>query len=186
MTRLILASNSPRRKELLSDLGYSFEIIPSNINEEIDLNNSIQNEIEKLSFNKALSVFKDNKDAIVIGSDSVVILNNKIYGKPKNKEEAKLMLQALRNKTHVVLTAVTIISNKQSETFSENAEVTFDNISDEEIDKYINEENVLDKAGAYAIQGLAKKFIKSINGDYFTIMGLPVHELYVRLKKYYE
>ena len=185
MTRLILASNSPRRKELLKDLGYSFETIPSNINEEINYNNSIQSEIEKLSYNKALSVFKHNKDAIVIGSDTVVVLNNKIYGKPKNNEEAKVMLQTLRNKTHIVLTAVSIISIKQSETFSVKAEVTFDNISDEEIDLYINEENVLDKAGAYAIQGLAKKFISSINGDYFTIMGLPVHELYVRLKKYY-
>ena len=185
MNRLILASNSPRRKELLKDLGYAFEIIPSNINEEINQNNPIQEEIEKLSFNKALSVFKDNKDAVVIGSDTVVILNNKIYGKPKNKEEATIMLQALRNKTHTVLTAVSIISSKQSETFSVNTEVVFDDISDDEIEKYINEENVLDKAGAYAIQGLAKKFIKSINGDYFTIMGLPVHELYVRLKKYY-
>lgn len=185
MNRLVLASNSPRRKELLKDLGYAFEIIPSNINEDINLNNPIQDEIEKLSFNKALSVFKDNKDAIVVGSDTVVILDNKIYGKPKNKEEAKVMLQTLRNKTHIVLTSVSIISNKQSETFSVSTEVEFDDISDDEIEKYIDEENVLDKAGAYAIQGLAKKFIKSINGDYFTIMGLPVHELYVRLKKYY-
>lgn len=186
MTRLILASNSPRRKELLKDLGYSFEIIPSNIDEKINPNKSIQSEIENLSFNKALSVFKDNKDSIVIGSDTVVILDNKIYGKPKTNEEAKAMLKALSNKTHLVLTAVSIISSKQSETFSVKTEVEFDNITDEEIDKYIKEENVLDKAGAYAIQGLAKKFIKSINGDYYTIMGLPIHELYVRLKKYYE
>lgn len=151
MTRLILASNSPRRKELLKDLGYPFEIIPSNINEEIDTNNSIQDEIEKLSFNKASSVFKDNKDAIVIGSDTVVILGNKIFGKPKNEDDAKIMLKALRNKTHVVLTAVTIISSKQSETFSVKTDVEFDNISDGEIDKYVKEENVLDKAGAYAI-----------------------------------
>ena len=186
MTRLILASNSPRRKELLKDIGYSFEVIPSNINENIDPNNSIQSEIEKLSFNKAMSVFKDNKDAIVIGSDTVVILNNKIYGKPKDNEDAKRILQELRNNTHIVLTAVSIISSKKSETFSVSTEVEFGDITDKEIDKYISEENVLDKAGAYAIQDLAKKFIKSINGDYFTIMGLPVYELYRRLKEYYE
>ena len=186
MTRLILASNSPRRKELLGDLGYSFEVIPSNINENIDPNNSIQSEIEKLSFNKAMSVFKDNKDAIVIGSDTVVILNNRIYGKPKTKEEAKTMIQDLRNNTHIVLTAVSIISSKKSETFSINTEVTFGDISDKEIDEYINKENVLDKAGAYAIQGLAKKYIKSINGDFYTVVGLPVYELDKRLKEYYE
>lgn len=186
MNRLILASNSPRRKELLADLGYPFEIIPSNIKEEIDQNKPITTEIEKLSFNKAMSVFINNKDAIVIGSDTVVILNNKIYGKPKDNSDAKRILQELRNNTHIVLTAVSIISAKKSETFSASTKVEFGDYSDVEIDEYINKESVLDKAGAYAIQGLAKKFIKSINGDYFTIMGLPVYELNKRLKEYYE
>lgn len=186
MKQLILASNSPRRKELLEDLGYPFITIPSNIDEQINPNNSIVEEIEKLSFNKALSVFNNNKDSIVIGSDTVVVLNNKIYGKPKDLNDAKGMLHEFSNNTHQVVTGVTIISSEKSETFSSITEVTFDKITDEEIEKYINEENVLDKAGAYAIQGKAKKFIKKINGDYFAVMGLPVNELYSRLKKYYE
>lgn len=186
MKQLILASSSPRRKELLEDLGYPFITIPSNINEYINLNNSIIDEIEKLSFNKALSVFNNNKGSIVIGSDTVVVLNNTIYGKPKDYNDAKRMLTEFSNNTHKVITAVTIMSSAQSETFSSVTEVTFDNITEKEIEKYINEENVLDKAGAYAIQGKAKKFIKKINGDYFTVMGLPVNELNKRIKKYYE
>ena len=186
MNKLILASGSPRRKELLEDLGYPFEIIPSNIDEHIDLNNSIIEEIEKLSFNKALSVFNNHKDSIVIGSDTVVVLDNKIYGKPKDMEDAKRMIQDFRNRTHVVITAVSIISNKKSETFSSQTEVTFSNITDKEIDIYLNEEKVLDKAGAYAIQGKAKKYIKAINGDFYTVVGLPVQMLNERLKKYYE
>lgn len=186
MKKLILASGSPRRKELLEDFGYPFEVIPSNINEEINISKPITEEIEKLSFNKALSIFKEHKDSIVIGSDTVVVLENKIYGKPKDKDDAKRMLQNFRNKTHKVITSVSIISNEKSETFSSTTDVTFGNITNEEIDKYIDEENVLDKAGAYAIQGKAKKFIKSINGDYYTVVGLPVQMLNERLKKYYE
>lgn len=186
MKKLILASNSPRRKELLEDLKYNFDIIPSDINEEIDINNPIDDEIQKLSYNKAFSVFQNNKDAIVIGADTVVVLNNKIYGKPKDNNEAKLMLQTLRNNTHSVITAVTIISSKISETFSSKTDVEFGNIEDEEIDKLIKEENLLDKAGSYAIQGAAKKYIKKINGDYYTVVGLPIYELNQRLKKYYE
>lgn len=186
MNKLILASNSPRRKELLRDLGYSFEVIPSNIEEEININNPIQTEIEKLSYNKAYSVFKDNKDSIVIGSDTVVVFNNKIYGKPKDNYEAKKMLQELRNNKHSVITSVSIISSKQSETFSITTDVEFGEINDNEINEYISKENVLDKAGAYAIQGIAKKYIKSINGDFYTVVGLPIYELNKRLKKYYE
>lgn len=186
MNKLILASNSPRRKELLSILGYPFEVIPSNISEDIDKEKSITNQIEELSYNKAFSVFNNNKDAIVIGADTIVYFDNKIYGKPKNIIEAKHMLQELRNNTHKVVTGVTIISNKQSECFSSITDVTFGDISDDEIDQYIKKENVLDKAGAYAIQGYAKKYIKEIHGDFYTVVGLPIYELGKRLKKYYE
>lgn len=186
MKRLILASGSPRRKELLKELGYEFEVIPSNIDESIDHSKPIKEEIERLSYEKALSVFNNNKDAIVIGSDTIVVKDNIVLGKPKNKEDAKNMIEKLNNGDHKVITAVTIISSKISETFSSTTVVTFGNMDDEEIDDYINSNEILDKAGAYAIQGEAKKYIKSINGDYYTIVGLPIYELKERLKKYYE
>ena len=186
MSNLILASGSPRRKELLKELGYTFEIIPSNINEEINLNNPIEDELMKLSFNKASSVFNSNKDSIVIGADTIVYKNNKVYGKPKNKDEAYNMIKDLNNTDHEVITAVSIISKEKSESFYTKTIVTFDYINDEEIKNYINKNDVLDKAGAYAIQGDAKKFIKSINGDYYSVMGLPICELNKRLRKYYE
>lgn len=186
MKKLILASGSPRRKELLKELGYPFEITPSNIDETININNDIREEIEKLSYNKAYSIFKDNKDSIVIGADTVVVKNNTIYGKPKNKDEAFKMLKSLANEEHYVITGVSILSNKMSETFSSQTIVKFGEMSDKEIYNYIENENVLDKAGAYAIQGGAKKFIESINGEYYTIVGLPIYELNKRIKKYYE
>lgn len=186
MAKLILASGSPRRKELLSELGYDFEIIPSNINETLDLNKPIEEEMIKLSFNKALSVFENHKDSIVIGADTIVYKNNKIYGKPKDEQDAFNMIKELNNSSHEVITAVSVISKEKSESFYTKTIVTFDYLTDEEIRDYIKKDNVLDKAGAYAIQSEAKKFVKSINGDYYSVMGLPVSELNKRLKKYYE
>lgn len=186
MSKLILASSSPRRKELLQELGYDFEIIPSNIDEQLNLNNSIDEEMAKLSFNKALSIFNDHKDSIVIGADTIVYKDNKIFGKPKDKNDAFNMIKELNDKSHEVITAVTIISKEKSESFISKTLVTFDKLNDSEIKEYVSNNEVLDKAGAYAIQGQAKKFIKSINGDYYTVMGLPVCELNKRLKKYYE
>lgn len=186
MTKLILASGSPRRKELLTELGYSFEVIPSNIDESLNLSNPIEEEMIKLSFNKAFSVFKNHKDSIVIGADTIVYKDNIIYGKPKDKEDAYRMIKELNDSSHEVLTAVSIISKEKSESFYTKTTVTFDKLSDEEIKKYVNNNEVIDKAGAYAIQGEAKKFIKSINGDYYSVMGFPVSEINKRLKKYYE
>lgn len=186
MTKLILASGSPRRKELLTELGYSFEVIPSNIDESLNLSNPIEEEMIKLSFNKALSVFENHKDSIVIGADTIVYKDNIIYGKPKDKEDAYRMIKELNDSSHEVLTAVSIISKEKSESFYTKTTVTFDKLSDEEIKKYVSNNEVIDKAGAYAIQGEAKKFIKSINGDYYSVMGFPVSEINKRLKKYYE
>jgi len=184
MSRIILASQSPRRKELLSLLNVPFEIIPADIKEEIDPGNSLADEIEKLSFLKALAVFKENSDATVIGSDTIVTLDDIVLGKPKTHEKAKEMLELLSNNTHQVITAVSIISPSGSETFSSVSDVTFRKLSEEEINEYAGSDEPLDKAGAYAIQGNARKFISNINGDYYAIIGLPICELSVRLKKY--
>lgn len=182
--KLILASKSPRRKQLLSLLDIPFDVAPADIEETINEDKPLREEIEKLSFLKANAVFKDNKDAIVIGSDTIVTLDNKVLGKPKDKEDAKRMLRLLQDNKHVVITAVTIISSKMSETFSVVSDVYFYPLSDEEIDMYLESDEAYDKAGAYAIQGLGSKYIKKIDGDYYAIMGFPIGEVYHRLKKY--
>jgi len=184
MNKIILASQSPRRKQLLSLLGLEFEAIPADIDEQIDFNNDLVSEIEKLSYQKANHIYKDHKDALVIGSDTIVKINNDILGKPKTYEEAKKMLEMLSNNTHEVVTGVSIIVGDKVETFSSIAKVTFYPLDEKEIDDYIKTSEPMDKAGAYAIQGIGAKFIKSIEGDYYTIMGLPIGELYHRIQKY--
>lgn len=184
MNKVILASQSPRRKELLSMLGIEYEAIPADINEQINPNNDLTKEIEKLSYQKANHVYKEHKDALVIGSDTIVKIGNNVLGKPKSYEQAKQMLQMLSNNTHEVVTGVTIIVDDKIETFSSIAKVTFYPLTEQEIDDYIKTNEPMDKAGSYAIQGLGAKFIKSIDGDFYTIMGLPIGELYHRLNKY--
>ena len=184
MTRIILASKSPRRRELMEMLKLPFEIIVSDIDEQIDYDNDLVREIEKLSFRKADAVYQENKDALVIGSDTIVKIGNDVLGKPKSVEQAKEMLRELSDNTHEVVTGVTIICNDQVETFSSVANVTFYPLSEEEIDEYVKTNEPMDKAGSYAIQGDGAKFIRSIEGDFYTIVGLPVGELYHRLKKY--
>lgn len=184
MKKIILASQSPRRKQLLQMLNISFDVMPADIDEQINPNNDLVKEIEKLSYQKAYHVFKDNKDALVIGSDTIVKINNEVLGKPKDYYQAKEMLEKLSNETHEVVTGCTIIVDDKIETFSSIAKVTFYQLSDQEIDDYIKTYEPMDKAGAYAIQGLGAKFVKSIEGDFYAIMGLPIAQLYQRLKKY--
>lgn len=181
---LILASGSPRRKDLLSLLNIPFEVIVSDVDETLDSEDTLRDEIETLSFRKALAVFKDHKEDVVIGADTLVTINKKRLGKPKDKDEAFSMLKELQGKTHEVITAVSIISPKQSETFSNVSLVTFYPMSDEEILAYIATKEPYDKAGAYAIQGLGAKYIKGIVGDYYAIMGLPISEVYHRIIKH--
>ena len=161
-----------------------FEIIVSDIAENIDYNNDLTSEIEKLSYQKAMAVFMDNKDALVIGADTIVKIGNDILGKPHSIEEARNMLRELSGNTHEVVTGVTIMYKDNIETFSQTSSVTFYPLTEDEIDAYINTNEPLDKAGSYAIQGDGAKFIKEIKGDFYTIVGLPIAELYHRLKKY--
>ena len=181
---LILASGSPRRKQILEYLNIPFDVVVSNAEEHIDSNKPLEKEIEKLSYLKAEEVFKRHKDAVVIGSDTIVTINNKVLGKPKNEDEAKQMLQLLQNNKHTVITAVTIMSKDKTITFHNNSDVYFNPISEKEIDEYIKTKEPMDKAGAYAIQGIGAKFIKKIDGDFYSIMGLPLNEVYLKLKEF--
>ncbi len=184
--KIILASGSPRRKELLAQIELPFEVITKEIDETLDNEGSLRDQIETLSFKKALAVFQDHKDRIVIGADTLVTINNERLGKPKDEEDAYRMLSELSGKTHDVITAVSIISPKMSETFSSVSMVTFYPMSDKEIREYIASKEPMDKAGAYAIQGLGAKYIKGIVGDYYAIMGLPIGEVYHRILKHFE
>ena len=184
--KIILASGSPRRKELLAQIELPFEVIAKEIDETLDNEGSLRDQIETLSFKKALAVFQDHKDRIVIGADTLVTINNERLGKPKDEEDAYRMLSELAGKTHDVITAVSIISPKMSETFSSVSMVTFYPMSDKEIREYIASKEPMDKAGAYAIQGLGAKYIKGIVGDYYAIMGLPIGEVYHRILKHFE
>lgn len=182
MKKIILASQSPRRKELLEKCGYPFLIDVADIDETINTENDLKEEIRLLSIHKAKEVLKRHEDAIVIGSDTIVVVDKEILGKPHSKEEAKEMLQKLSNHTHEVITGIAILSNKREYSNTSTSYVTFEELSEEEIDKYVETKEPMDKAGAYAIQGIASRYIKNINGDYYSIMGFPVSMVYEELK----
>lgn len=182
MNKIILASNSPRRKELMNLLQIEYETIVSQVEEVIDRSLSESDLVMDLAYQKAVDIFRTHKDDIVLGFDTLVYLDDHIFGKPKSKEEAKDMLELLSGQTHTVITGCAIISKGFSKSFYEKTRVTFYPLTTEEIDAYIETNEPFDKAGAYAVQGFGSKFIKSINGDYYTVMGLPLARLYHELK----
>ena len=176
MKQIILASTSPRRQELLENLGLIFQIIEPNYNENI-LNKAFSYKlIESLAENKGLSVVDKIKvPAIIISADTVVVYNNVVLGKPKDFDDALKMLLMLNGKTHNVVTAVCMINNENNKKIikSETSEVTFKKLSENEIKNYIYDFQPYDKAGSYGIQELPENFIKEIKGEYDNIVGLP-------------
>lgn len=176
--RLILASHSPRRKELLQLLNIPFTIIPTDIEEKVYK----LGDVLKVAEEKALNVFEKNRDAVVIGSDTVVLIHNEILEKPKDLSDAKKMLARLSGQKHIVATGVAILSQSRKEKALIKTEVFVEKIETEEIERYLKEEFVFDAAGAYKIQGCFSKFISKIKGDYFNIVGFPVHYVYQTLK----
>lgn len=171
--QLILASQSPRRKELLSHLGVNFQVEPADINEDIDFNNP-KELVEELSKQKAQKVFQGkSENTIVLGSDTTVALDNKIYNKPANLEEAHLFLEELSAKTHLVLSGVAIIGKEIEEVFSVITRVRFKQLSQQDIATYLRFNEYADKAGAYGIQGAAGAFVESLDGSYSGVVGLP-------------
>ena len=182
MKKIILASKSPRRKELLEKCGIEFECMPMNIDESLNEGDTLEEKIRILSQRKASACLAAYPDAVVIGSDTIVTVDEKILGKPKNREEAKEMLRELSGRTHRVITGLCIISSARTYTDVSVSEVTFAPLSEEEIDSYTESGECDDKAGSYAIQGLGGKFITHISGDYYAIMGLPLNLVYEELK----
>ncbi|MBQ9245425.1 septum formation protein Maf [bacterium] len=177
MKKYILASTSPRRRELLKQSGINFEIISPDYDENILNKTFSYSLIENIAENKGLSVLlKVQEPAIIISADTVVIYNNIVLGKPKNFDDALRMLKMLNGKIHKVVTAVCVIDVEQNKKIikSETSEVTFSDITEEELKEYIFNFKPYDKAGSYGIQELPEHFIKEINGDYDNIVGLPV------------
>lgn len=184
--KIILASASPRRKELLGQLGLDFEICVSDV-EEIVTQKEPDKVVEELSMQKAEAVFRQTTgDVLVIGADTVVALGGEILGKPANEQIACEMLRNLQGKEHFVYTGVTLFFRsgvqEWSKTFSEGTKVYFYPMAEEEIRAYVATKEPMDKAGAYGIQGLGGKFVKKICGDYNNVVGLPIARLYQELK----
>lgn len=185
--KIILASQSPRRKELLDLIHAKYEIMVSEVEEKLEPNVTIEEQAQTLSYQKAKAVFnKTTGDRVVIGSDTMVIKNNKPYGKPKNEEEAIAMLKELKNGKHQVITGLAILIQKNGEYKEEIVyditEVYIKEMDEQEIIDWVKSGNALDKAGAYAIQGEFAKYIEKIKGNYTTVVGLPIHKVYEILK----
>lgn len=186
--KIILASNSPRRKELLSglDLNYDVKVLP-NIDESYPDDLDKGKVAEYISAKKAkeyTSLLVSDK-TLIITADTVVILDDTIYGKPKNEEDAKRMLRNLSGRTHKVVTGVTLTTLCKQHSFSVESEVRFSHLEPSEIDYYVSKYKPMDKAGAYGIQEwIGYVAVEYISGSYFNIMGLPIQRLYQELKRF--
>ena len=174
MQRIILASASPRRQELLKYIFEDFEIIPADIDESVPEQIPVEERPEIIARKKAEHVAKDYPDSLVIGSDTAVIAAGKMLGKPADKADAERMLSMLSGKVHKVITGCCICKNGTAQSFSSVTEVEFYELTDEEKKEYLGGDELKDKAGAYGIQGAAAMFVKGINGDYNNVVGLPV------------
>jgi len=178
MTKLILASASPRRRALFSELGWNFEAVNSNYEEQPVENETAEEMTARFALGKAMDVFSGNKDALVIGADTAVIIGSEILGKPKSEAEACEMLEKLQGKTHSVVSSVAIVARgKEPLVETERTDVTFRKLSADEIKSYVATAESMDKAGAYAIQGHGMLLVEKIDGCYFNVVGLPVQRL---------
>ena len=182
---IVLASKSPRRKELLSLLDLDFKIITADIDETMDPSLPVSDEVARLSFDKAAAIRPQvSDDTIIISADTVVELDGVVMGKPKDKPDAFKMLRSLSGNTHNVLSGVTVMQGDKAVSKTVVTKVNFRTISDDEINAYIDTLEPMDKAGSYGIQGRGSKFVSGIIGDYFNVVGLPVCELSLMLKEF--
>lgn len=184
--QIFLASNSPRRQELLNQMGVSFKVIPQFAEEKHNLKETPEAFVSRLALEKATDglLRQSNQEIPVLGSDTAVILNGQILGKPKDKEQAIEMLLSLSNQTHQVLTAVALINEQRTEQCLSITEVSFSALTRKMCENYWNTNEPTDKAGSYGIQGQGSLFIERINGSYSGVMGLPIHETNILLKQF--
>lgn len=174
--KIILASASPRRRELLTLAGIEYEVIPSECEEVLPDEITPDEAVKELARQKADDVFNRYPDCMIIAADTVVALGNTILGKPKDEEDAFNMLSSLSGKSHTVYTGVCIKTNEKTDIFHVATDVEFYELTEEEIKDYIATGEPMDKAGAYGIQGKGSLLVKGIHGDYFNVVGLPLAE----------
>ncbi|MGC4375812.1 Maf family protein [Fictibacillus sp. Mic-4] len=184
MPNLILASSSPRRKELLSMADFLFEVIPSRIEEVMDPTLSPDKLVCSLAEQKARDVFESHPECVVLGADTIVVFGGQMLGKPKDREEAIAILTMLSGQTHSVYTGNCIISKDKISLFSDRTEVTFWPLTEKEILHYVNSGEPMDKAGGYGIQGRGATLVQSINGDFYNVMGLPISKVVRELESF--
>ena len=181
---IILASASQRRIELLKDAGIDFKVIPSDIKEVFNSDLSPAENVMNIARLKALDIYNKNKGDVIIAADTAVVYKNEVYGKPVSREDAINMLTTLSNNTHDVITGVAIIDSSSEDVFYSKASVTFKDLTEEEINNYVDTKEPFGKAGAYAIQGLGKELVETYTGDFFTIVGLPLKEVLEKIAIY--
>jgi septum formation protein len=186
MKRIILASASPRRKELLEKIGLKFEVEPSDYPEDMRSGLSPDELARAISLEKARVVASRHRNAIVIAADTFIVFRGKIMGKPNTEAEARKMLMRLKGKPHSVITGFTILDTDKNKVLTKSVEtvVHIKNLTSEEIEAYVKSGEPLDKAGAYAIQGLGSVIVERIEGDYFNVIGLPLSALAKGLKEF--
>ncbi len=186
MERIILASKSPRRKEILKMLDWNFEVRSQETEEIFDKRKSIEENMQRIAMQKAKAVVKEHENFLILACDTMVVVENKIFGKPKNIEEAKVMLKSLSGKYSYVYSAVALlhVTKGLEESFVEKTKIYFHEISEKEMEDYIATGEPMDKAGAYGIQGKASIFIRKIEGDYWNVVGLPIARIYQTLKEW--
>jgi septum formation protein len=180
----ILASLSPRREELLRSAGLQFKIIPAHVNEEYLQGENPREHVRRLSQDKAMVIARKNPSSLALGADTIVVIDGLILGKPKNKKQAREMLERLSDREHKVFTGFTLahIATKVYKTKVISSAVRFKKISPEEMQWYVNCDEPYDKAGGYAVQGKGACFIKSIRGSYTNVIGLPLCEVLEELQ----
>lgn len=185
LASFILASVSPRRKELLEGMGIEFDVIPSGINEDFLNGETPRDHVLRLSKEKSSAVSRNNPDAWVLGADTIVIIDGDVIGKPETQNDARAMLARLSGREHQVITGFTIVNKSIGVMITDAVEsfVIFKEISEDEMDWYVKTKEPYDKAGGYAVQGMAAFFIREIRGSYTNVVGLPLTEVVTALKR---
>jgi len=180
--RVILASGSPRRRQLLELIGIPHEVRPSNIDETMRPRETPRRHAERLAREKASAIATREPDVITIAADTIVVVNRKVLGKPRDTDDARRMLAMLSGREHTVITAVAVARGRKLRSAIEEVKVKFRRLREDEIDAYIATDEPMDKAGAYGIQGFGATIVECVDCDYFAVMGLPLARLVTLLR----
>jgi septum formation protein len=180
--RVVLASSSPRRRQLLDLIGIEHEVLPSNIDETLRPRETPRRHAERLAREKASAIATREPGKITIAADTIVVINRKVLGKPRDEDDARRMLAMLSGREHTVITAVAVARGRKLRSAVEEVRVKFRRLREDEIDAYVATGEPMDKAGAYGIQGFGATIVDCVNGDYFAVMGLPLARLVILLR----